>query len=113
MPYGSKLKHMKRPVRFSARAFFLPCAKGRDFALPIAAAAVVGMENIPTALNVLIITFALIAAVGETVNLICGFVEVNRRSFKMKTGALSAVCSLQVIQLLLFGATAWKLFKII
>ena len=83
------------------------------FALPIAAAAVVGMENLPTALNVLILTFALIAAVGETVNLICGFVEVNRRSFKMKTGALSAVCSLQVIQLLLFGATAWKLFKII
>lgn len=83
------------------------------FALPISALLSVGISNIPAALKVLIIFFSCAAAVGEMVNMIWGFTEVNRRIFKMNTAGLITVSFLQVVQLVLAGIAVWKFFKII
>ena len=83
------------------------------FALPISALISVGTGNIPAALKVLIIFFSCTAAAGETVNMIWGFTEVNRRIFKMNTAGLITVSFLQVVQLILAGFAVWKFFKII
>ncbi|MBQ4328509.1 MAG: hypothetical protein IJC27_02160 [Lentisphaeria bacterium] len=83
------------------------------FALPLAGAVSAGVENIPAALKVLIIFFSCAFALGEMVNMVWGFVEVNRRVFKMSSGVLASVAVMQVFQLIVIGIISWKLFKFI